>query len=143
MKVRDVPQDPGSHLPKGFMLYAVDDEGHYQSVLSVGNDLGTLSTKMLWEYLNEQVDAAAERVRSGQESPLAFYMARKIVDCGLLSKYVGMARWRIKRHLRPAVFKGLKPSILRRYADFFGVSVEEFASPSLENREILLHRKED
>jgi hypothetical protein len=97
---------------------------------------------MMQNYVNEQVEAAAGKVRSGQESPLAFFMARKIMDCGLLAPYVGMASWRIKRHLRPSVFKKLKTPVLQRYADFFGVTIAEFVKPRLDRIAPILGKKE-
>jgi hypothetical protein len=142
MKVKDVPQDPETHLPRARLTFAVDDEGHYQHVESVGNEIGTLTVKMLWEHYNEQVEAAAARVRSGQESPLAFFMAHKLMDPGLMAKYSGIARWRIKRHLRPSVFKKLKNPVLQGYADFFGVTLEEFISPPLDSKDFTLGKKE-
>jgi hypothetical protein len=142
MKVRDVPQDPGSSLPHGITMYAVDDQGRYQGVFSVGNEAADFCLQMTWEYIDEQIAVTAERVRAGTVSPLAFFMQRKFVDHKLLAKYVGMARWRIKRHLKPSVFRKLKPPILRTYADFFGVTVEEFISPSLDTHSLLLDKKE-
>jgi len=142
MKINDVEQDPETHLPGPRLTFAVDDTGHYQIVESVGNNLGTLSVKMMQNYVNEQVEAAAQKVQSGQESPLAFFMARKIMDCGLIAQYVGIASWRIKRHLRPSVFKKLKTPVLQRYADFFGVTIAEFVNPRLDRIDPILGKKE-
>ncbi len=142
MKINDVEQDPETHLPGPRLTFAMDDTGHYQIVESVGNHLGTLTVKMMWEHINEQVEAAAGKVRSGQESPLAFFMACKIMDCGLIAQYVGMASWRIKRHLRPSVFKKLKTPVLQRYADFFGVTLAEFVNPQLDGIDLILGKKE-
>ena len=143
MKVRDVPQDPGSHYPSGFTIYAVDDAGRYQSVESKGNDIGTLANRMVWERFEEDVAAVAAKVRAGELSPLAFFMALRTMDSKLLAKYVGMARWRVNRHLKPAVFATLKPAILQTYADFFGVAVEQLVAPSLEQRELLFGEERD
>lgn len=143
MKLKDVEQDPETHLPGPRLTYAVDDEGKYKTVESVGNSLGTLSVKMMQHHINDEVEAAAERVRSGKESPLAFFMALHIMDCGLLSQYVGIAGWRIKRHLKPSVFGKLKPDVLQRYADFFGVTLEEFIHPRLDRKYFLLGKKDN
>jgi len=37
-----------------------------------------------------------------------------------------LPRWRVKRHLKPSVFKRLKPEIMPRYADLFGLTLAEF-----------------
>ena len=141
MKLKDVEQDPETHLPGPRLTYAVDDEGKYKTVASVGNSLGTLSVKMMQHHINDEVEVAAERVRLGKESPLAFFMALHIMDCGLLSQYVGIAGWRIKRHLKPSVFGKLKPDVLQRYADFFGVTLEEFIHPRLDRKYFLRGKK--
>lgn len=143
MKLKDVEQDPETHLPGPRLTYAVDDEGKYKTVESVGNSLGTLSVKMMQHHINDEVEVAAERVRLGKESPLAFFMALHIMDCGLLSQYVRIAGWRIKRHLKPSVFGKLKPDVLQRYADFFGVTLEEFIHPRLNRKYFLLGKKDN
>jgi hypothetical protein len=52
-------------------------------------------------------------------------MARCQMDAGLLAGYVQLARWRVKRHQRPAVYARLKPELLERYARVFGVAAAE------------------
>ena len=47
------------------------------------------------------------------------------MPASLLSKYARLNRWRVKRHLKQDVFKRLKPEILRRYADVFGITLEQ------------------
>jgi hypothetical protein len=50
-------------------------------------------------------------------------MVNHQMTVGLLAKYVRINRWRVKRHLKPRVFKKLKPSVLQRYADVFEMDV--------------------
>jgi hypothetical protein len=45
---------------------------------------------------------------------------------GLAASYVRLPRWRVKRHLKPSVFNRLKPEIMQRYADLFGLTLAEF-----------------
>jgi len=138
MNVRDVPQDPQSYVPKGYIRYAVDDAGRYQTVHSIGSKEQTLANNLFWEHVEKKIASTAEEVRVGKASPLAFFMALKMIERGLLARYVGFSAWRVGRHLKPRVFKRLDPSILKRYADFFGVPMDEFLTPPLERREILL-----
>ena len=67
-----------------------------------------------------------EGIRTGRQSPLAFHMAANQMNISLLAKYVRMNRWRVKRHLKAGVFKRLKPEILKRYADVFEITLEQF-----------------
>lgn len=47
------------------------------------------------------------------------------MDLGVLAAYVGMWQWRVKRHFRPKKFKTLSETVLKKYADAFGISVDE------------------
>jgi hypothetical protein len=51
-------------------------------------------------------------------------MYRARMDLELLSQSTGLWRWRVRRHLRPAVFARLPLALRRRYAETLGVSVE-------------------
>jgi len=43
----------------------------------------------------------------------------------LLAQYSGSSRWRVKRHLKPVVFKRLNPAVLQRYSEVFGITVKQ------------------
>ena len=47
------------------------------------------------------------------------------MDLQVLAAYVGMWQWRVKRHGKPKIFKTLSDSVLKKYADAFGISVDE------------------
>jgi hypothetical protein len=64
-------------------------------------------------------------IETGAQSTLAYYMVRQQMDPQLLSAYAGIARWRVKRHLKPAVFARLDAAALRPYTELFGISVEQ------------------
>jgi hypothetical protein len=49
-------------------------------------------------------------------------MAVNQMDVPLLADYVGMARWRVRRHLRPAVWRRLSSALRERYAVLFRLS---------------------
>ena len=42
-----------------------------------------------------------------------------------LAQITGLFQWRIRRHFRPAIYRRLSTSILARYADAFGLPVEQ------------------
>lgn len=77
------------------------------------------------EIVKEKISNAKEKVLKGEISPIAYYMEKCITDVSTLAKYTGMAKWRVKRHLKIKVFRGLKNETLKRYADFFQITVEE------------------
>jgi hypothetical protein len=41
-----------------------------------------------------------------------------------LAQGMGLYRWQVKRHFKPAVFKKLDEGILAEYARIFGISVD-------------------
>ena len=125
MRQRDVPQDEGLNQGMREITYAVDDSGRYAGVPSVGWEPKTIANAQAWEVISENIRAQARLVREGRRSPLAYHMARHMMTVGLAADYVGLARWRVKRHLKPSVFNRLKPEIIQRYADLFRLTPEE------------------
>ncbi len=77
------------------------------------------------EIVKEKIRIAKEKVLNGEISPIAYYMEKCITDPSTLAKYTGIAAWRIKRHMKIKVFAKLKEETLKRYADFFEISVDE------------------
>ena len=108
-----------------FVSYAVDDEGNYSLVQSLGWDPANVALAQLTEMHEARLSEAKEKVRRGEESPIAYFMAANRMDERILADYVGLARWRVRRHMRPAVFTRLKRGLLEKYAGVFRVTVEE------------------
>jgi hypothetical protein len=125
MRQQDVPQDEGLNQGMRELTYAVDDRGRYVGVPSAGWEPKNLANAQAWEVISQDIREQARRVLDGRRSPLAFHIARHLMTIGLVADYVGLARWRVKRHLNPSVFARLKPEVLQRYADLFGISVAE------------------
>jgi hypothetical protein len=124
MKKDQVPQDRGFSDGVREIAYAVDENGRYVRVPTRGWEPKTVANDQAWEVIDEAVAEAKRRIRAGKRSPLAYHMARNQMDVGLLAAYVGLPRWRVRRHLKPAVFRKLSAEILGRYADVFGLRVE-------------------
>lgn len=125
MKHEDVPQDKAILGQWHEICYALDSDGRYVLAPSAGWDPANVANLQAWEVIAEEVARAIEAVRSGEASPLAFHMARCQMDVGLLAGYAQLARWRVKRHLRPAIYRRLKPELRARYARIFGVAAEQ------------------
>lgn len=125
MKREDVPQDAAILGQWHEIAYALDEQGRYVLAPSAGWDAANVANLQAWEMIAEDVEQAVEAVRCGKASPLVFHMARFQMDLGLLARYAGMARWRVKRHLRPEVYVRLKPELRARYARVFSVSIED------------------
>ena len=126
MRERDVPQDAGLNQGLREITYAVAENGRYVVVPSLGWEPKNIANAQAWEIISEDINTQARLVRDGHRSPLAYYLAKHLMTVGLAASYVRLPRWRVKRHLKPSVFNRLKPEIMQRYADLFGLSLAEF-----------------
>jgi len=131
MRKDEVPQDEGIAEGLKEVTYAVDEEGRYTLVPSAGWEPKNISNYQAWEQIARQVDKARAAVEAGKLSPLAFHMARNQMDTGLMAQYMGLFRWQVRRHLKPAVFARLKPELLAKYAAMLRTTVEELCDISL------------
>nr|WP_319395701.1 hypothetical protein [uncultured Desulfobacter sp.] len=125
MKLKDVPQDPGILDDYGReVCYAVDQNGKYSLAQSIGWDPKNVANQQAWQVIEKKINKARDDVRDGKLSPIGFYMACHQMDVRLLAQYMGLYCWQVRRHLKPAVFKKLKPGVLEKYAALFNVSVD-------------------
>lgn len=110
------------------VCYAVDEKGKYVLSRSLGWEPKNIANDQAWEVIREQVRKALAQVKSGNASPLVFHMARHQMDIGLLAKYVGISRFKVWYHCKPAGFRRLTSRMLKRYADVFEVTPESLAA---------------
>lgn len=127
MKKEEVPQDKGN-LSKTNMkelVYATDENGNYTTALSSGWEPKSIALSNSIEEISERIAIAKTQVANNEVSPISYYMELCRMDIGVLSSYVGMWQWRVKRHFKPKIFAGLSDGILKKYADSFNITVEE------------------
>lgn len=111
--------------------YALDEQGRYVVVGSVGWEVENVVNAQANDEVRAQIAAALTRARRGETSPLAYHMARRQMDIGMLASYSGFSRLRIRWHLRPRVFARLPATLLQRYADALHIPQDELrALPS-------------
>tara|TARA_R110002012_G_scaffold6723_5_gene32060 strand:- start:739 stop:1152 length:414 start_codon:yes stop_codon:yes gene_type:complete len=133
MKKNEVPQDKSNLESANFkeLCYAVDENGEYTTELSTGWSPKTIALNNAIEALNERISASKQRVKNHKVSPLEYYMELHKMDLPILASYVGIWKWRVKRHFRPAVFKNLNNKTLQKYADVFDITIEELQRTDL------------
>ncbi len=124
MKKSEVPQDVG---PKAVeeIAYALDEAGRYVKVRSIGWEPKNVANEQAWEVIEGELDEQLRRIRAGKRSPLAYHMTKNLMTVGLLASYMGLPRWRVKRHLKPGPFGKLSEDLLARYAALFEISVAQ------------------
>lgn len=124
MKASEVPQDPGACLAGHQKLnYAVDAMGQYVGVATIGWEVESAATAVSTEATIEAIRAAWVDAREGRTSPLGYHMAVVQMDVRQLANDAGLWAWQVRRALKPAVFRGLSPAKLARYADALGIPV--------------------
>jgi len=107
------------------MCYAVDENGEYTTELSSGWDPKTIALENALKEIEERVEKARQQVLAQEASPILYYMELHKMDPTILASYVGIWTWRVKRHLKPNVFKKMRPATLQKYADVFDITLEE------------------
>jgi len=135
MKNSEVPQD-NSNLKDSELkelCYAVDENGEYTTVNSSGWDPKTIALNNAIADINERIDNAKQRVLNNQTSPIEYYMEVNKMDLNILASYVGLWKWRVKRHFKPSVFKKLSNKVLQKYADVFNMSIPQLKDITNEN----------
>lgn len=125
MKKNEVPQDDSGLLDgetKG--VYAVGENGKLEMVQTVGWDAESVVLQQALDEIDRIAQDALCRVKKGESSPLEFHMCAQRMDLSMLAQAVGRYQWRVKRHFKPDVFRGLKKSDLDLYAEVLNISVE-------------------
>ena len=127
MKKKEVPQDE-SKLEKANikdMVYAVDENGEYVTELSTGWEPKTIALDNAIKEIKERTENARQRVLKKETSPIEYYMELHKMDLPILASYVGIWKWRVKRHFKPSVFNKLSDKTLQKYADVFDISTHQ------------------
>jgi hypothetical protein len=127
MKKGEVPQDKSNLESANFkeLCYATDSEGNYTTTQSTGWDPKTIALDNAIQEIKERVENAKQKVLANQTSPIEYYMELNKMDPSILSSYVGIWTWRVKRHFKPSVFQKLSDKALEKYAEVFEISIEE------------------
>ncbi len=117
MKKDEVPQDDANMLQGKTreLQYALDKDGNYTTVKSVGWKAKNEVMQHAWDDIHEQITSAKKEVLAGARSPLYYHMVRRMMDAKILAGYSKIWTWRVKRHLRPKHFSKLSEKILNKY----------------------------
>ena len=127
MKIEDVPQD--LKYFKGTVIrditYAVDDEGHYCSVVSDGWDARQDALEMVLDEVDIKCQEILERVKNGESSPLEYHAEKNLMPLGLLANYMGFSKRKVRKHCKPKHFAKLDKETLEAYANVLRITVEQ------------------
>ncbi len=135
MKIKNVPQDNSSTYGKmKKAIYASLEDGTIKSIGSSGWEVEEVVTRQAIDELEENKKEAYKKVKSGEKSPLYFYMYELRMDLAVLSQSTGFFKWSIKRDFKPEVFAKISEKRLLVYCDVLGKTLEEIKTlPKVEN----------
>ena len=125
MKESELPQEKGALRDLTELCYVTDDEGNYTTLSSSGWEVKSIALEASLSRLQEQIDQAKADVLAGRKSPIVYYMLLNRMDWAVLADAMRRWQWVIKRHAKPSVFKKLSTKTLQKYAEVFGITVEE------------------
>lgn len=129
MRADEVPQE-SAPLLEGVTkaAYVLDEHNRYVIVPNGGTEAEIAVTEEAVAWFARLAEEAKRRARRGETSALEYHMFRQRLDVPTLAQATGLWRWRVRRHLRPAVFARLPGPLLARYADAMGVTVAQLRS---------------
>lgn len=123
MRDDEVPQDGVKTFDGHYkVVYARDAAGRYKTVESSGWVVEDTATRLAVDRFEEALVDARARCVAGESAPLEYHMCAHRMDVETLSDATGLPRWRVRRHLKPHVFAGLRPRLLQRYAEALQLS---------------------
>lgn len=128
MKKEEVSQDDSFLEGHQKAAYAIDENGRYVVVPSRGNADEVVATSVALEAQDRLVQAAWDRARRGEQSPLAYHLAVKQWSLGLAAAQLGISRLRVWWHLKPAGFRRLSDPLRQRYCEELDLGADELAS---------------
>ncbi len=135
MKKEDVSQDDSFLEGHQKAAYALDENGRYVVVASRGYAAEVVATTVALLAQDRLIQAAWEKARRAEVSPLAYHLAVKQWTLGLAAAQVGIWRLRVWWHLRPSGFRGLSASLRTRYCQELDLTAEQLgvvpAAPEL------------
>jgi hypothetical protein len=121
MKEKDLYIENNTHE---IILFAEKEDESYEAI-----KCGSFAVKhYLGDYIlmKENLDKALRKdLKSGNITPVYYYMLMQDMGPGDLARRVGISRRKLRKHFRPGVFAKLNDDTLQKYAVVFGITVEQ------------------
>lgn len=129
------PKYPGLREDSGkeeynfrILHYELDENGNYYSEMRNNWGYKEITNQRAWDTVFEKMEETRQDYINGKVSPIAFHMVRCVMDEGLLSKFVGFSKFRIRRHMKPKVWNKLSNEVKQKYATAFECTMEQLVN---------------
>jgi len=107
------------------LFYSYDADGKFEKNVGFHGESDRVTLQQAWDLFSDRIEEARQKVKAGIASPILYYMEKTLVTPLDLSMHAGINVWRVKRHLKPNVFKKLSDKTLDKYAGAFNISVDQ------------------
>jgi len=107
------------------LFYSFDPEKGYSRSVGYQYSANQEIIRQSWDAAEERLEEVRRKVMSGELSPIAFHMERCLMEIPMLAAYMQIAKWRVRRHLKPTVYNRLSEKTKNRYASVFGIGSGE------------------
>ncbi len=107
------------------LFYHFDREKGFTQQVAYQNPNNQVIIKQSWDEAALRMEEIRQQVNAGKLSPIAYHMERILMEVPMLAAYTGFSKWRVKRHLKPGIFRNLREDTLQQYASVFGITIEE------------------
>jgi hypothetical protein len=107
------------------LFYSFDKEKGYAKSIEFQNNANQTIIKQSWDAAAERLEAVRQQVLAGKASPIAYYMEKQLMEVPMLAAYMEIAKWRVKRHMKPGVFKKLSRNLLEKYASVLEITADQ------------------
>jgi hypothetical protein len=107
------------------LLYSEYADGKFEKTVGYHGESDRTTLQQAWDLFNDRIEAARQKVLAGEASPVLYYMEKTLVTPMDLSMHAGINVWRVKRHLKPKVFKRLSEKTLQKYAVAFNITLDQ------------------
>ena len=113
------------------LFYHFDKEKGYTQEVHYQNPDNQVIIKQSWDAAEERLEQVRQLVMIGKASPVAYYMEKILMETPMLAAYMDRPKWQVKLHMKPSFFKRLKPGTLAKYAEVFGITVDQLTNQDL------------
>ena len=107
------------------LFYSYGTDGKFEKSVGFHGESDRLPLQQAWDMVDERIEAARQKVKAGEASPILYYMEKLLVTPMDLSMHAGIMVWRVKRHLKPRVFNRLSEKTLKKYAEAFNINLDQ------------------
>lgn len=107
------------------LFYHFDREKGFTQQVAYQNPNNQVIIKQSWDEAELRMEEIRQQVIAGKLSPIAYHMERILMEVPMLAAYTGFSKWRVKRHLKPKIFRNLGEETLKHYASVFGITIDE------------------